>query len=102
MVRDCPAAMKRPDPVDSEVGERVVRLRLALGFETCGEFATEIGVEYNRLNNVENGHPLGKTMAFKLVQGVDGLTTDWLWFGDASGLPLALARKLGEIGTKVG
>lgn len=102
MAGECLASMKMPDPVDSEVAARVRRLRETLGYETCGEFAAALGVEYNRLNNVENGHPLGKNLAFKLVQGVDGLTTDWLWFGASDGLSLKLARELGEIGTKAG
>lgn len=100
--RHYPAAMKRPRPVDSEVGDRVKQLRLALGHAECGDFAREIGVGYNRLNNVENGHPLSKDLAFKLVQSVDGLSTDWLWYGVSDGLSVALERKLREVGTKVG
>ncbi len=94
--------MKRSHPVDSDVATRIKQLRLALGFEECGDFAAEIGVGYNRLNNVENGHPLSKDLAFKLVQSVDGLSTDWLWYGVTDGLSVALERKLKEAATKVG
>ncbi len=99
LVRKLLPRMARLDPDDSEVGDRIKRLRLALGYETCGAFAAAIGVEYNRLNNVENGKPLGKDLAFKLVQAVPGLTTDWLWFDEGSGLPLELAKSLGALGS---
>lgn len=69
-----------------------------MGYETATAWAAFLGVSDQRWNNLETGLPLSKDMAFKLVQRVPGLTTDWLWFGNAGGLPVDLARRLGELG----
>jgi hypothetical protein len=89
--------MVRDDPDDSEVAERVKRVMAYAGYDDCGGFATFLGVEYNRLNNVLNGSPLSKPLAFRMVQRIPGLTTDWLWFGEASGLPMELVKSLGGL-----
>ena len=89
-----PADMNRPYPSDSLVAQRITQLRLARGFEEQVDFAKFLGVSKSRLGNVENGAPLGKDLAFKMVQKIPGLTTDWLWFGDPSGLSLQMAQLL--------
>lgn len=89
--------------VDESAGQRITRLWRALDYKTSAEFATEVlGVSPQRLNNVENGKPLGRDLANKIIQAVPGVTTDWLWYGTSDGLSVALARKLGELGTKAG
>lgn len=79
---------------DAEVTERVRRVIAYCGDPTQVAFAVRIGVSPTRLGNVLNGGPLGKDMAFKMVQAVPGLTTDWLWFGNARGMPLELVEGL--------
>lgn len=79
------------------VARRVRRLREALGYESPGAFAALLDYSAQRWGNVENGLPLSRDVAFKLVQTVPGLTLDWLYFGKPDGLPLELARRLGEL-----
>lgn len=76
------------------VGQRVTALWVAEGHPTSDAFATWLGVSPQRVNNVENGLALGKDLAFKMVQRIDGLTTDWLWFGSERGLPVELRDRL--------
>ena len=82
---------------DDPVAQRVRRLREAMGYDSPGSFAALLGYSPQRWGNVENGVPLSRDVAFKLVQIVPGLTLDWLYFGKPDGLPMELARRLGEL-----
>jgi hypothetical protein len=89
-------AAKKPE--DSEIAQRLSRLREVVSGENQTAFATRIGIEVKRWNNFERGLPLSKEVAFLLVKKVPGLTLDWLWLGIESGLPLKLQRELAEAG----
>lgn len=82
---------------DTGQADRLKRLREALGYDTALGFAKMLGVVPQRWYNFENGLPLSKEIAFQLVRTVPGLTLDWLFFGKPDGLPLELARRLGEV-----
>ncbi len=84
------------------VAKRVRLLREALGYDSPGAFAALLGFSAQRWGNVENGLPLSRDIAFKLVQTVPGLTLDWLYFGKPDGLPMELARRLGELPSEPG
>ena len=94
--------MAEKSPYDMEVGQRITKLWQAMGYPTSRSFAEKLGVSPQRLNNVENGSPLGRDLANKIVQAVPGITTDWLWYGAADGLSGARLRDLGEAATKAG
>jgi transcriptional regulator with XRE-family HTH domain len=81
----------------SEQGERLIRLRQAMGIPTQTAMAAALGIEVSRWNNFERGQPISKEIAFKVRLRFPGVTTDWLFFGDPSGLPLELAKRLGEL-----
>lgn len=85
------------DHPESTVQDRVKRLRESVGMVSQQAMANYIGVSFNRWNNVERGLPLGHDLAVILCQRVPGLTLDWLYFGKPDGLPLDLARRLGEV-----
>ena len=93
------AAGRLPTPEQERAG-RLKLLREVLGYQQSTMFAAFLGVSPQRWNNVENGKPLGHEMAIRLVRAVPGLTLDWLYFGKPDGLPLELARRLGEIGKR--
>ena len=82
---------------DDPVALRLRTLRDALAFDTASAMAAFLGVSPQRWSNFENGLPLSREMAFRLVQKIPGLTLDWLYFGKSDGLPLGLARRLGEL-----
>ena len=82
---------------DDPVALRLRTLRDALAFDTASAMAAFLGVSPQRWSNFENGLPLSREMAFRLVQKIPGLTLDWLYFGKSDGVPLALARRLGEL-----
>jgi len=90
------ASRKQEDPIEGQP-ERLKRLREVLGYETSQAFATFLDISAQRYNHFENGKPLSREVAFRLVQRVPGLTLDWLYFGKAGGLPIELARELGEL-----
>lgn len=91
-----PGGMTLPYPKDSDIAQRIIRLRLARGFPKTADFARFLGVSKSRLSNVENGSPLAKDLAFRIVQKVPGMTTDWLWFGSTGGLSHQMAQMLDE------
>jgi hypothetical protein len=82
---------------DSPIAQRAIRLRKAFGYDTATGFAKFLGVSVQRWSNVENGLPLGSQLALIVVRKVPGLTMDWLYLGKPDGLPMALARRLGEL-----
>jgi hypothetical protein len=79
------------------VAQRLRLLWKNLDFPTSGAFAAYVGLSAQRFSNFENGLPLSRDAAFKIVQRVPGVTLDWLYFGKADGLPLAMARRLEEV-----
>ena len=74
--------------------QRLRQLQALLEHETETAFARDLGISLSRLNNLFHGAPIGKDLAFRLVNRVPGLTLDWIWFGKADGLPVQLARSL--------
>lgn len=67
---------------------------MALGYHTAQSFADFLGVSLQRLNNVENGFPLGLDLARRIRNRVPGVTLDWLLEGDGRGLSVDLADRL--------
>jgi hypothetical protein len=90
----------KPEPGEEIPGqsERLKRLRLAYDYKTSTAFAAFLDVSVQRWNAFENGAPLSREVAFRLVQKISGLSLDWLYFGKTEALPLELARRLGELG----
>ena len=83
-----------PGSTDREVAARLQRLWRALGYATSAAFAAHLGVSPTRWNNIELSGALSKDMAFRIVQKVPGITTDYLWFGRLDGVPVHRLREL--------
>ncbi len=49
------------------------------------QFATWLGVGYQRWNHVENGFPLGRDLLNILIRKIPGLSADWLLYGRQGG-----------------
>lgn len=98
MVKKTHADSVKPKQKEEVPGqrERLIRLRTSHGYETSTAFAAFLGISSQRMNNFENGMPLSREIAFLLVKKIPGLSLDWLYFGKADGLPIELARRLGE------
>ncbi len=80
-------------------GERLVRLRKAYGYETTTAFALFLEIAITTYSGFENGLPLSRQAAFKIVRKIPGITLDWLYFDKPDGLPLDVARRLGILET---
>ena len=74
---------------------RLRRLRAAYDYRTASSFAAFVQIPVTTYNEFENGAPLSRQAAFKIVQRIPGMTLDWLYFGKPDGLPLDVARRLG-------
>jgi hypothetical protein len=79
--------------------DRLKRLRIAYGYATTTAFAHFLQIELTTLSSFENGAPLSRRAAFRIVQKIPGMTLDWLYFGKPDGLPLEVARRLGLLET---
>lgn len=76
---------------------RVRQLRLALGYDKQVAWCQFLGIGVSRWNNIEaGGRRVPMDVATLMVQRIPGLTFDWIFNGDPSGLTLSLAVKLGE------
>jgi len=89
------------DPADSgdlklDVGRRLRRTRLSLGLDQQ-EFGTRAGLSQPQYNQFENGKRiLTLSSALRLCDEY-GLTLDWLYRGDPSGLPYRLATAIRDL-----
>lgn len=96
-------AKKQPRDFDVAVGERVARLRAALGFGERGgqtRFAQQIGLRPNFLNMIERGERgLSPEVALTIRQ-LCGVTLEWLYAGEGGYLMDDLRRKLFPLITK--
>jgi DNA-binding XRE family transcriptional regulator len=81
----------------TEQGARLVRLREALEIPTQTAMAAALGIKISRWNNFERGTPLSLDVAIKICRRFPGVTMDWLFFGNPAGLPVELAKRLGEL-----
>ena len=84
------------DKKNQTIGRRLRHLRQALNYRHGNTFAAFLGIPATRWNNLENGYPLSKEVAFLLVRKVSGLSLDWLYFGKTDGLSMRLGQRLGE------
>lgn len=87
------------DKKSKVVGRRLRHLRKSLGYEYASTFARSLGIQDNRWNNLENGYPLSKEIAFLLVRKISGLSLDWLYYGKTDGLSERLGQRLGVFPT---
>ena len=85
--------MRMPDRGETllDIGWRIRMLREALGYQNAAQFAAYVGWTSQQLNNYETGRKRPEiTMATKLCHRT-GVTLDWIYRGERSGLPLQLA-----------
>lgn len=77
-----------------EIGERLIKTRLALGYASPGDFLEDTGIAQNTYSQYETGERRPSIeQATKLCESY-GLTLDWIYRGEPSGLSVALAKKL--------
>lgn len=74
---------------------------VAEGIPTQVEFARKLGVDKQRLNNALTGYNLSIELSQKMKRLVPGLTRDWLYDGDESGLTAGLRDRLRQAETKL-
>jgi hypothetical protein len=79
---------------DEAVSQRLKLLRTAIARENQTQFCIRLGIGIPRWNQIENGAPLSKEVAFILVKAFPGITLDWLYLGNPGGLPVSLHREL--------
>lgn len=91
--------IKDPAGKDSDLAQRLRALMVAEGIPTQEAFAEKLGVEKKRLNNPFVGYPLSIDLAMRMRNSIPGLTRDWLYDGDESGLSVSLRNRLREAQT---
>lgn len=68
--------------------------REALGYETVKELGTRLGISPKTIHSWELGENKVSPEKLKLLKDAFGVTSDWIYYGDASGLPRALSEKV--------
>ena len=84
---------RRPENTLLEVGERLTEVRNALNL-TQVTLCDQINVAPNTYNQWEKGRSLLDPLAASRIAKLYGVTLDYLYIGDPSGLPLHLAQKI--------
>ncbi len=69
-------------------------MRTAAGFDTAREFAKKLGIEENTLTSWERGLRLIEPEDLAAVRQSTGVTSDYIYYGDPSGLPPELIESL--------
>ncbi len=85
---------KRSEEWKRQVGQRLRAVRTAAGFETARAFARKLGVEENTLTSWERGLRLIEPEDLAAVRQLTGVTSDYIYYGDSSGLPPELIESL--------
>lgn len=89
--------MEQPLFDDVAIGRRleVVRVKV-MHIRTKRAMAKLLGITEDAYSLAENGEGLSRQIAMRIVLACPGISLDWLYRGDATYLPLGLARLLGE------
>ncbi len=85
---------KRSDAWKRQVGQRLRAVRTAAGYATAREFAEKLDIEENTLTSWERGQRLIEPEDLAGVRKLTGVTADYIYYGDPSGLPPELAGNL--------
>ena len=84
-------------PTFKEIGRRLMLLRRILGL-TQVDMAAKMGIQTSRWNNWEMGvSQIQPSEALRLKRLIPGVTTDWIYGGDASGITLSLAEQIDTV-----
>ncbi len=87
--------VKAPKTDLENVGLRMKRLRLAMGYEEQKDWAKAVEISKQRWNQIERGKvPLSGAVTDILVGRIPGLTADWCRYGRTGGLTVDMARLL--------
>lgn len=73
------------------IGARLRAARLALGL-TQKDLYEPLGVKAATWNHWESGKRLPDPLVMARLKEMHGITTDWVYAGDASALPFSLAK----------
>ncbi len=84
----------RPGADHSVIARRLVRTRLALGYKTQSALTDQIGIVSHLYNAFEKGRRRISLGVALLIYEKFGVSLDWIYCGDPSGLPASLSRKL--------
>ncbi len=86
----------------TEIGRRLRLIRLAKGFDTQPPIAKLLNVSLKRYNNWEKGiAPIPTAFAARLCS-LTGVTMDYIYRDNMSGVPLDLASRLEEMTSREG
>lgn len=94
-------AIKDPAGKNSDLAQRLRAVMLAEGIPTQDAFAAKLGVDKKRLNNPMVGYTLSVDLARRIRNAIPGMTRDWLYEGDETGLPVGLRDRLRDAATKL-
>ena len=83
-------------PKDTASAQRMRALRAYMGYDQPKKFAEFLGVGVGSYNQIENGGPISKAMAFAMCKKIPGMTLDWVWLGK-NDLPHDMAIELETI-----
>jgi transcriptional regulator with XRE-family HTH domain len=79
---------------DSAIAKRLTETRLALGYRTQTALAEQIGILPHKYNPFERGKRRISLGVALLIWEKLGVSLDWMYCGDATGLPASLYKKL--------
>ena len=86
-------SQKSKDPYAVECGDRLRRARKAADFPIRRRFAEHMHEDENKIQKWENGEALVPAAFVRDLKPL-GITHDWVYGGDASGMPQRLHAKL--------
>jgi|5B_taG_2_1085324.scaffolds.fasta_scaffold322204_1 ribosome-binding protein aMBF1 (putative translation factor) len=87
------AQQKRPEAFLISVGERLKLAREALGL-TQTALAEKLGIKQNVLSQWESGKQLIDPLIAALLSSKLGITTDYIYVGNETGLPEEIRKKI--------
>ncbi len=84
------------DPLSGFAG-RLRLVREACGFATARAFAHALGIEEAAYRRYERGESYPHPETLGRIRQVTGATVDYLYFGEAAGLPVGLFRRIVDV-----
>lgn len=86
-----PNSMSSIDP--KAIGARIIAIRTAMGMSPA-DFSRLTGMSSQLISNYETGYRRPDLDKALIIVQKTGATLDYLYLGDASGLPMRLAGKI--------